>query len=263
MSFTQELPKHLSPSRLSDFQSCPRKYQYASVERIPQPASYASAKGTFVHFVLEHLFLLAPAERTIDKARAFVPDAEVEVLSEKVRSEIGLDEVMLEKLRNETENILSTYFAMEDPRTITSEGIELPIRVEVDGAPVFGILDRLDRDPDGSLVIVDYKTGGLPNRNYDSQTFANTELYAALCKAELGEVPKKIRLLYIAKGEAIERSVSDVVLTARGKAAATAWQKITTYYEQGDFPATPSANACRFCAFKDTCKASGVAVVSR
>ena len=101
---------------------------------------------------------------------------------------------------------------MEDPTTVTSEGVELRLGVTVDGAPLFGILDRLDRDADGSLTIVDYKTGGLPNRNYDSQTFANAELYAALCEAELGEKPTKIRLMYVAKGESIERNVSDVVV---------------------------------------------------
>ena len=58
MTFTQELPRSLSPSRLSDFQTCPRRYQYASVERIPQPASYATAKGRFVHYVFERLFML-------------------------------------------------------------------------------------------------------------------------------------------------------------------------------------------------------------
>ena len=70
MSFTQELPRSLSPSRLSDFQTCPRRYQYASIERIPQPASYATAKGRFAHFVFEQLFTLAPEERTIERARA-------------------------------------------------------------------------------------------------------------------------------------------------------------------------------------------------
>ena len=69
MTFEQPLPQSLSPSRLSDFQACPRRYQDASIERLPQPASYASAKGRFVHYVFEHLFLLDNSERTIERAR--------------------------------------------------------------------------------------------------------------------------------------------------------------------------------------------------
>jgi putative RecB family exonuclease len=260
MSFTQELPRSLSPSRLSDFQTCPRRYQYASIERIPQPASYATAKGRFAHFVFEQLFMLKPEERTIERAREFVPAAVEAILTEDVRTDIAMDDAMMKRLLHETEEIIATYFHMEDPTTVTSEGVELRLGAIVDGAPLFGILDRLDRDKDGSLTIVDYKTGGLPNRNYDSQTFANAELYAALCEAELGEKPSKIRLMYVAKGESIERNVTDVVVRARSHTAAGAWEKINRFYDDGDFPATPSVRACRFCSYKDLCRANGVAV---
>ncbi|HXC18303.1 MAG TPA: PD-(D/E)XK nuclease family protein [Acidimicrobiales bacterium] len=260
MTFTQELPRSLSPSRLSDFQTCPRRYQYTSIERLPQPASYATAKGRFAHFVFEQLFNLLPLERTIERAREFVPAAVEAVLTEDVRRDIALDDAIMTRLLRETEAIITTYFSMEDPTTVTSEGVELRLGATVDGAPLFGILDRLDRDPDGSLTIVDYKTGGLPNRNYDSQTFANAELYAALCQAELGEKPAKIRLMYVAKGESIERNVTDVLVKARSHSAASAWEKINRFYDDGDFPATPSVHACRFCAYKDLCRANGVAV---
>lgn len=261
MAFDQPLPSALSPSRLSDFQACPRRYQHASIERIPQPATYATAKGRFVHYVFEHLFLLSANERTIDAARALVAPAVDEILTEDVRHEIDLDDAMLKRLLEETETIIIRYFEMEDPAKVASEGVELRIGVNVAGAPLFGILDRLDRDEDGSLTIVDYKTGRLPNRNYDSQTFANTELYAALCEAELGERPAKIRLMYVTHGEAIERPISIVNVNARAQAAVSAWTKINRYYDDGEFPATPSKNACRFCSFKDLCRSNGVAVV--
>jgi putative RecB family exonuclease len=260
MAFDQPLPKFLSPSRLQDFQSCPRKYQHASVEKIPQPASYASAKGRFVHYVFERLHQLPAPERTIERAREFVTPAIDAVLTEDVRHDIDLSETLMVKLLEETESIITTYFEMEDPRTITHEGVELRLGVDINGTPLFGILDRLDRDDDGQLVIVDYKTGGLPNRNYDSSTFANAELYAALCEAKLGEQPKKIRLLYVAQGETIERVVTDVTVKARANFASTAWQRINRYYDDGDFPATPSKNSCRFCAYKEICRADGVPV---
>jgi putative RecB family exonuclease len=260
MPFTQELPRSLSPSRLSDFQTCPRRYQYASIERIPQPASYATAKGRFAHYVFEQLFQLAPNERTVERAREFVPAAVEAILTEDVRSDIAMDDALMRRLLGETEEIITTYFQMEDPTKVTSEGVELRLGATVDGAPLFGLLVRLDRDEDGSLTIVDYKTGGLPNRNYDSQTFANAELYAALCNAKLGEQPTKIRLMYVAKGESIERPVTDLIVKARSHSAASAWEKINRFYDDGEFPATPSVNACRFCSYKDLCRSNGVAV---
>jgi putative RecB family exonuclease len=263
MAFEQPLPQSLSPSRLSDFQACPRRYQHASIERIPQPATYATAKGRFVHYVFERLYQLPANERTIGRARDFVANAVEEILTDDVRQEISLDDAMMTRLHEETEAIIVRFFEMEDPKAVQHEGVELRIGVDVKGAPMYGILDRLDRDEDGSLTIVDYKTGGLPNRNYDSQTFANAELYAALCEAHLGERPTKIRLMYVAHGQSIERPVTEVVTNARAQAAAGAWSRITRYYDEGDFPATPSTNACRFCSFKDLCRADGVAVPGR
>lgn len=263
MAFAQHLPSSLSPSRLADFQACPRRYQHASVERIPQPASYASAKGRFVHYIFEQLMKLDGPERTIDAARHFVDPAREAVLTPRVREEIGLDDDAESRLMDETRTILERYFALEDPRAVISEGIEMRIAATVDDTPLFGILDRLDRDHEGALVIVDYKTGALPNRDYDSQTFANAELYAVLCEQKLGERPARIRLLYVAQGEAIEREVSEPVIRARANAASSAWTKIKRYYADGDFPATPSKNACRFCSFTDLCRAQGVPVPPR
>lgn len=263
MAFEQPLPKSLSPSRLADFQTCPRRYQHASIERIAQPASYATAKGRFVHYIFEYLFKLEPLDRTIAAARDFVSAALENILTPQVREEISLDEVGEVRLLAETDVIIERYFTMEDPRTISSEGVEMRVGVTVDDTPLFGILDRLDRDDDGNLVIVDYKTGSLPNRNYDAQTFANAELYAVMCEEKLHERPTKIRLLYVSQGETIERSVSEVVIKARASAATTAWKKIKRYYEDGDFPATPSKNACRFCSFTDLCRSQGVPVPPR
>lgn len=260
MAFDNPLPAALSPSRLSDFQSCPRRYQHAAIDRIPQPATYATVKGILVHHVFEHLFALAPSGRTPDAARAGIDAAEAATFTDKVVADIGLDDEVRARLRREVLEIIDTYFTMEDPRAVSIEGVELRVTERLDGAPVLGILDRLDRAPDGALEIVDYKTGSVPRRDFDSQTFANTELYAALCEAHLGERPQRIRLMYVAHAHAIERSVSDLVTQARAESAAKAWQRITRYYDDGEFPATPSSNACRFCAFKDLCRANGVAV---
>ena len=263
MTFNHALPTALSPSRLQDFQACPRRFQYASIERIAQPATYATAKGRFAHYVFEHLFKLEPDERTIERARGFVSPAQASVLDERVREDLAMDEAMFDKMTREVEDIIVRYFKMEEPTTVRHEGVELRLSVEVEGVPMLGILDRLDRAESGELVIVDYKTGSLPNRDYDTKTFANTELYAALCEAKFGERPLSIRLLYVAHGQAIERRVSDVVVRARTSAAVKAWERIHRYYDEGAFPATPSLNTCRFCAYQTQCRASGVSVPTR
>ncbi len=254
------LPSALSPSRLQDFQACPRRYQYAAVERRPQPATYASVKGRMVHHVLENLLRLAAAERTAAAARELLAPAEEHVLDPSARDDLSADEALVARLRSEVAQSVEGYLAMEDPQGVAAEGVELRLRAELDGAPVLGILDRLDRDDQGHLTIVDYKTGSVPSRDWDRFTFANTELYAALCQAALGELPTTIRLLYVSRGYTATRPVTDVVVRARASAASHAWQTIADYHATGSFPARPSSSACRFCAYRAVCREQGVAV---
>ncbi len=254
------LPAALSPSRLQDFHACPRRYQYAAVERRPQPATFATVKGRVVHHVLEHLVREEPAARTSSAAAALVPAAEDAVVDEGVRADLGFDDDLRARLRREVDEAVAGYLAMEDPRDVRAEGVELRLSAAVDGAPILGILDRLDRDADGRLTIVDYKTGSVPSRTWDRYTFANTELYAALCQAALGELPTTIRLLYVSQRAEATRPVTEVVIRARAAAASHAWHAIGEYHERGDFPARPSASTCRFCAYRADCLAQGIAV---
>jgi putative RecB family exonuclease len=230
------------------------------VDRIPQPSSFATAMGRYVHFVLEQIFRLDPADRRADVATSYLDAANEAILTPDVVSDLALDDAGIAKFRDEGLKIAANYFTMEDPAGVTVEGVEERINVDIDGVPLVGILDRLDREDDGSLTIVDYKTGRVPREDYLSGTFANTELYAAMCEAAKGETPARIRLLYVAAGKTIERTVTPVVVRARKEAAVRAWGDINTYYDRGDFPAKPSAGSCRFCAYKDLCRANGVRV---
>ncbi len=260
MAFAQALPRSLSPSRLQDFQACPRRYQYGAVERRERPASYAATKGRFVHAVFEKLLDAEAEQRSADLAYSLIPDAGRRVLDDKVRAELALDADAEARLNSEVRAIVDTYLVMEDPRLVTHEGVELRLNATIEQTPLFGILDRLDRDANGDLVIVDYKTGSLPRRDYESSSFANTELYAALCEEKLGERPRRIRLMYVAQGESLERSVTEVVTRARVGAAAGAWRKIRGYFDAGQFPARPSPSGCRFCDFSNICPDAAVTV---
>jgi len=273
MSFdptTVALPRALSPSRLLDFQSCPRKYEYSAVLKLPQPASYASVKGRFVHAILERLFGLEPDQRTRAAADHFIPEAiEVEITPE-VRTDLAYDDDLEATLLAETKHILDQYFTMEDPTAVVlyehedKKAVELPLTAAIKGAPLYGILDRLDRDEDGSLVIVDYKTGKYPSGDYVTSAFANAAIYVALCEAELKERPSKVRLLYVASGQPLERRTEEIFPDQRADAAAEAWVSIKAAHAAGNFEPRPSASACRFCPtdYQARCRAEGVPVVA-
>ena len=60
--------------------------------------------------------------------------------------------------------LVDAYLALEDPAAITPIGLELQLEAQVGGLLMRGIIDRLEEDADGSLVVTDYKTGKAPSR---------------------------------------------------------------------------------------------------
>ncbi|MDT4945903.1 MAG: putative RecB family exonuclease, partial [Pseudonocardiales bacterium] len=83
---SEQLPEavlgSLSPSRAADFKTCPLLYRFRTIDRLPQTPSKAAARGTVVHAVLEEIFELPAAQRTLEAARALVPGAWQRVLAE-------------------------------------------------------------------------------------------------------------------------------------------------------------------------------------
>ena len=56
--------------------------------------------------------------------------------------------------------LVRRYFEIEDPRTVQVLGVELRVSATTeDGVIIRGIIDRLELDADGELVVTDYKTG--------------------------------------------------------------------------------------------------------
>src|SRR6202012_3847044 len=62
----------LSPSRAADFMTCPLLYRFRVIDRLPEPPTTATARGTLVHAALERLFDLPAAERIPEAARALL-----------------------------------------------------------------------------------------------------------------------------------------------------------------------------------------------
>ena len=60
-----------------------------------------------------------------------------------------------------------------------------------------GIIDRLELDADGELVVTDYKTGRAPGLKYEQRRLAGVHFYSFLCEEVLGVRPSAIRLMYL------------------------------------------------------------------
>ena len=81
--------------------------------------------------------------------------------------------------------------------------MELGVETMVDGMRLRGIIDRLDLAPDGSLIVVDYKTGRAPSERFERGSMGGVQTYALLCESVLGRAPAEVRLLYLRQPVAI------------------------------------------------------------
>lgn len=146
---------------------------------------------------------------------------------------------------------------------LTEVGTEVALTGEVaPGVAVRGRIDRLERDAQGRLVIVDVKTAKSPATKDDAQHNAQLGLYQLAIAAGLlpeGQEPGGGRLVYPAKptasGGATEREQTALApesaeqwrVAVQGAAAATAGPEFTARVSDG----------CKHCPIRATCPAQG------
>lgn len=244
----------LSPSRAGDFKTCPQLFKFRAIDRIPEPASVYQARGSTAHLALQRLFDHRIDERTPELLFDLFREAWTEV-----RGEDEFDELFstVEEERQwgvESMALLANYFSIEDPTTFDPEDRELDMLEDLDGITIRGILDRIDRDRDGALVITDYKTGKAPPERYALASFFALKIYALLIRKRLGETPKELRLLYLNGPTLYRLPVDDRQLDAMDGQLRALWTAIERAMESGRFPARPGS-LCQWCSYQEICPA--------
>jgi putative RecB family exonuclease len=250
------LPRTLSPSKVSSFTDCALAFRFSAIDRLPQPPSVWSTKGTLVHAALERLHELPPAERTPDAALTCLDGASEALRDDPDYVDLELDDAAATKFFSEARDLVQRYFQLEDPRTINAVGLELSLDVEVDGVRVRGIIDRLEIDSDGELVVTDYKTGAVPSVQYERKRLSGVHLYSLLCEELLGKRPKRVQLLYLSQPVAIITEPSDQTTRATRQTLGAVWQAVERACEREDFRPRKS-HLCNYCAYQAYCPAFG------
>jgi putative RecB family exonuclease len=245
----------LSPSRAADFKACPRLFRFRAIEHLPEPTTVHQARGTTAHLALQRLFDEAPAERTPDRLFDLFRQAWTELRSDEEFAGLfpDLDEERAWGVSSLA--VLANYFGLEDPTSFDPLDRELDLLQDFDGGiTIRGILDRIDRRPDGRLVITDYKTGSAPPEPYALPAFFALKIYALLIRRHLGETPAEIRLLYLNGPTMYRIPVDDGQLDAMERQLRALWKAIERALEKDLFPPRPS-RLCDYCSFRDRCPA--------
>jgi ATP-dependent helicase/DNAse subunit B len=165
-----------SASRLESYAQCPMFFLTSSAMKLdprdpPEPGYDPAQLGLILHAILEKVYPAAPDPASTDSVLSVLPgiaeemftDAPEEYRFQPTALWVWEREELLETLE-ETIAALGevshgwTPYAYEQKFGI---GDSRPVEIELKGETVLarGIIDRVDRNKDGELRIIDYKTG--------------------------------------------------------------------------------------------------------
>ncbi|MEP6761627.1 MAG: PD-(D/E)XK nuclease family protein [Sporichthyaceae bacterium] len=248
----------LSPSRASDFLTCPLLYRFRVIDRLPEAPSPLATRGTVVHSVLERLFDLPAAERTSERAGAMLrPEWDRLLESEPELGELFTSDGARDEWLTSAQGLLDAYFGLEDPQRLEPAERELYVECDLEsGLRLRGYVDRLDVAAGGEVRVVDYKTGRAPREGFEAKAMFQMRFYALVLWRLHGRVPSQLQLLYLGSGEVLRYEPDEADLLATERKLAAIWSAISRATEKGDWRPSPS-RLCDWCDHQALCPAFG------
>ena len=250
------LPTSLSPSKVASFKDCALAFRFSNIDRLPEPPSPAATKGSLVHRALELLFCEPAPARTLPAALACLDQVRVEFTTDAEYIGLELDTEAAGQFAAEAEELVRRYFTLEDPTQVHPIGMELLLEARVGSLTLRGIIDRLELDADGGLVVTDYKTGKVPGVTHEQSRLGGVHFYAFLCERVLGRRPARIQLLYLSEPVAIIAEPSAQSIRGLEQRTSAIWKAVERACANEDFRPRPSA-LCNWCSYQAYCPAFG------
>ncbi len=182
----------ISPSDLQTYRTCPLRYRFARVDRIPQPDRPSGRIGTAAHLALEAHYrpggdggdggaLVARFEMQLNRLGvASTPEGE-------------------QALRRGREQ-LPQYHGRVARSGARPAAVERKFTLPLGRHTVRGRVDRIDRHPSGGFQLIDYKTGRPPGVSGVGDEDLVIALYLAAAQAGGGKI-QGARLEYVLDGD--------------------------------------------------------------
>jgi DNA helicase-2/ATP-dependent DNA helicase PcrA len=235
----------LSFGHVDDYQTCPLKYRYVRVLRVPLLAHHRVVYGSAIHKAVQQMF------KARVEGRGFTEEDLVTAFREAWVSEGFLSREHEERRQASGEETLRRFFRHEAQSPWSPTAVEKEFSFYVDRTRVTGRYD-LVTERDGRVTILDFKTGAVADREQAEQRVSDSlqlDLYALAWLRSTGRLPDWVELRFLESGLAAGRRPT----SEEAERTEESVRDVASRIRRREFPAKPSWNACGGCPFRDIC----------
>jgi len=235
----------ISHKQIDEYQSCPLKYRYSYILRVPQPRHHTMVYGAAIHEVVEFYLRRRAAgnytsldDLLAEYEKKWVNQGFLSWEHQEARKKAGRDS-------------LTHFWQQEEAHGIRPSFIEKDFGFVVGNDRVRGRYDRVDEELLGA-VIIDYKTSDVATaKAADKRARESLQLkiYALAWREMTGALPERVELRFLESHTLGRHTPTDDDVQIATKAVKAAAEGIRARR----FEAAPSYNACRYCPYRQTC----------
>ena len=132
---------------------------------------------------------------------------------------------------------------------------EQRFRFRLGDRTVTGYIDRIERQPDGEYVVIDFKTGGKPSTITKAGIREDIQMnvYCMAVQEMFGKLPARASLYYLKDDKAVDYVPDEESIAVFRERALS----IISGVCREEFPARASFIACRNCDYVELCEMTG------
>jgi DNA helicase-2/ATP-dependent DNA helicase PcrA len=241
----------LSFYHMDDYLTCPLKYKYIHILKVPLLPHHAVIYGKALHDAVGEY------HRQKKRGLPVSLDDLVEVFERAWRSEGFLSPEHEEQSLQAGRGALAGFFEREEREGSIPLLVEEDFSFIFDGNRITGRWDRVDRREEG-ICIVDFKSSQVRDQERaDRRAKESTQLalYALAYQQVHGKMPKKVELHFLESGVVGSHQIGEKDL----RRAREMVQEASGGIRRRDFSPQPKYLACRYCPFSGICPHSSMA----
>ncbi|MBI4597332.1 MAG: ATP-dependent helicase [Candidatus Omnitrophica bacterium] len=238
-------PLRLDPHGVDDYDTCPLKYRYSHVLRIPVMRHHLVVYGAALHKAVEHFFTRRLQGRDMTEAEL------LDAFDARWRAEGFLTREHEQLRLAQGRDVLRRFFARQTEAPEYPTLIEEKFAFPLEDLVVVGRWDRVDQRGD-EAVIIDYKSSEVAEQaeaNARARRSLQMLIYALAWFTLHGRMPARVELRFL-DTDVIGQAVFDLDDLERARALLLS---TASGIRAGEFAAQPDEFSCRWCAFQSIC----------